>query len=149
LFELLCAENKRSHDLSFLLKEGLLKALLAKILTYSNPVQHKSSGSSDVFNAFYELLASGENRQNKVADYAKRLHTTPQNLNAICRREVNQSAGDLLREFIIVEAKRLLIYTSKTSAEIAFDLGFSDPSHFVKYFKKVVGSTPQQFRNTV
>ncbi len=147
LFDLLCVENKRKSDLSFFVKEGLMKALIAKILEFDQPAMRQTSSSSDVINAWHGMLTSGDQLHNKVAHYANILNTTAQNLNAICRREMNQSAGEFLRGFIIIEAKRLLLYTSKTSAEIAFDLGFSDPSHFGKYFKKVVGVTPQGFRD--
>jgi AraC family transcriptional activator of pobA len=53
-----------------------------------------------------------------------------------------------LSEFVLNETKRLLLYTDKTISEIAFDLAFTDPSHFVKYFKKAVGCTPKAFRQS-
>jgi len=52
----------------------------------------------------------------------------------------------VLSEFIISEAKRLLLYTDNTIAEISFLLDFNDPSHFVKYFKRKTGQTPLSFR---
>jgi AraC-like DNA-binding protein len=52
----------------------------------------------------------------------------------------------VLAESVTSEAKRLLHYTNSTVSEIAFTLDFTDVSHFVKYFKRVTGQTPQAYR---
>jgi AraC-like DNA-binding protein len=72
-----------------------------------------------------------------VAYYAGKLNTTPQNINAACQKSIQKPAKDVLAEFVLIEAKRLLLYTNKTVSEISFSLEFNDPSHFVKYFKKL------------
>jgi AraC-like DNA-binding protein len=146
LFELLAEENKILTESTFTITEGLLKALLSKILEIARPTLKTPSTKSDLYNSFIEILSSGETLKNKVAHYAEKLNTSPQNLNAICRKVANQSATEVLGEFILSEAKRLLIYTTKTISEISYELDFSDASHFVKYFKKATRQTPQQFR---
>jgi AraC family transcriptional activator of pobA len=128
-----------------LLLGGLLKALLAKILEVS--MLQISNTKTDLFHSFRELLGQTAEIKNNVAHYADILNTTPQNLNAICRKAVNQSATEVLAEHIISEAKRLLFYTNLSVSEISFTLHFSDSSHFVKYFKRFTGHTPQAFRS--
>jgi AraC family transcriptional activator of pobA len=81
-----------------------------------------------------------------VAQYASLLNTTPQNLNAACRKSGGQSAGEILDGFIIDEAKRLLLYTDNNVGEIAYQLNFKDPSYFVKFFKKYQRITPDEYR---
>ena len=147
LFQLLTKENDTANENSFLIIEGLLKALLAKILEVAKPLNRKVKVKAGFFQSFRELLSQGSEIKNDVAHYAGLLNTSPQNLNAVCRKAVNQSAAEILAEYIISEAKRLLIYTDNTVSEISFALGFKDPSHFVKYFKRYSGHTPQVFRS--
>ncbi len=129
--------------------EGLLKALLAKIASIpkSLPIPFKSK--SGTYNAFRELLNDTDPLKNNVAYYAEKLNTTPQNLNNVCQNATGLSARKVISEYIISEAKRLLIYTSLSVSEIAFNLNFNDPSHFVKYFKRYAGITPLTFRNAL
>ena len=145
LFDLLTEENKVEHENTFHITEGLLKALLLKVLEVSKPIISKTKIKSDLYQSFINLLSTGNTIKNKVAHYAEMLNTSPQNLNAACRKAVNQPAAEILSEFILSEAKRLLLYTDKTVSEISYELDFSDPSHFVKYFKRILGQTPQVF----
>lgn len=142
LFQLLTAEK------DFTVTEGLLKALFAKILIATKPLTSKTSKTDDMIAVFRELLDRTNDLRNNVAHYAEKLHTTPQNLNAICRKTLDRSAAQVIAEHIISEAKRRLIYTVASVSEIAYSLNFNDTSHFVKYFKRHTGLTPQTFRNT-
>jgi AraC-like DNA-binding protein/quercetin dioxygenase-like cupin family protein len=146
LLALLTEENNTRGISSLHVTEGLLKSLLAKVLEVSKPITNKQDHKSDLFQAFIQLLSADNGIKNKVAYYAKKLNTTPQNINAACQKSIQKPAAEILAEFVLNEAKRLLLYTGKTVSEISFALEFTDPSHFVKYFKKIVGCTPQSFR---
>jgi AraC-like DNA-binding protein len=146
LFQLLAKEYLVNSEQSFHIIEGLLKALLAKILEIAKPVIRSSELKSDLYQAFLELLQAGTVVKNSVQFYAEQLNTSPQNLNAACRKAVDQSSAEVLAEFITSEAKRLLLYTNNTVSQIATTLDFIDASHFVKYFKRITGKTPQSFR---
>ena len=82
----------------------------------------------------------------RVTDYASQLGVTPEHLTDMARQVTGFSAGQLIRNRVILEAKRLLIHTDRTIAEICYELGFDDPSYFARYFKREVGSTPTAFR---
>ncbi|WP_405567608.1 AraC family transcriptional regulator [Polaribacter sp. Asnod6-C07] len=121
--------------------EGGLKALFAKLVNYA---QLEKVERTDLLILFTDLLS--QNLKNNVQFYADRLNTSPQNLNAICRKEFNKTASDVVAEHIIKEVKRRLIYSNESISEIAFSLDFKDTSHFTKYFKRYTHLTPKQFR---
>ncbi|MPR32033.1 AraC family transcriptional regulator [Salmonirosea aquatica] len=132
---------------SFTVIEGLLKALLAKILLVSSPFVKQQERKAGTAQAFIQLLHDDNGLKHTVSHYAEILNVSPQNLNMACQRAIGKAAADLMAEFVIAESKRLLLYTDLTVSEIAFSLNFTDPSYFVKYFKKYVGPTPQAFRS--
>ena len=61
-------------------------------------------------------------------------------------RATGVTAGHLIRQRVLTEAKRQLIFTTLAINEIAYDLSFSDPSHFARFFRQQTGTTPQAFR---
>ena len=86
--------------------------------------------------------------QNKTAGfYADQLHITQHHLNSICREIADSTATEIIRARSILEAKRLLTFTSKTISEIAFELNFTDSSYFAKTFKSATNQTPLDFKN--
>jgi AraC family transcriptional activator of pobA len=126
--------------------DGLLKALIAAILRKGAQHFLHSGLQTRLYTHYIDLLLTRKDVLRKVSDFARELHTTPQNLNAACRKAVNQSASEILDEFIIHEACRLLLYTDNHVSEIAYQLSFKDPSYFVKFFKKYRHATPEEFR---
>lgn len=141
-FDLLWKEHDSSERP---LMEGLLKALLAKLLESRSQGNPKNENSG-IFQRFLDLLGQEDKLINNVGFYADQLATSPQNLNTICRKETGQSATGILSEHIISEAKRLLLYTDATVSEVSTMLQFKDNSHFSKYFKRHAGNTPLGFR---
>jgi AraC-like DNA-binding protein len=59
------------------------------------------------------------------------------------------SAEQFIRERVVLEAERLLLNTPLSVTEIAYELGFSDKSHFGKYFRKTTGESPARFRQKI
>lgn len=146
IFNILLNEYQQKKKPNQPIIDGLLKALFAKFLESATPNISKN-GNSTIFQKFIDLLSKEDELTNKVSHYAKLLNTTPQNLNAICRKETGQSSAEILSEHIINEVKRLLLYTDITVSEIAHKLDFKDNSHFSKYFKRHVDQTPVGFRS--
>jgi AraC family transcriptional activator of pobA len=149
LFEILLREFDPERGEGGPVIEGLLKALLAKLVgTRPLGIAGKTHNQS-LFQDYEELLSRNKTLKNSVSHYATLLHTTPQNLNAACRRAVDQSAAAVLAHFIVSEAKRLLSYTGLSVSEVATILDFKDSSHFIKYFKRHTGHTPASYRSPV
>lgn len=80
------------------------------------------------------------------SEYAAILYVTPNYLNALCRDLLGKSAGEIIRDRIMLEAKRLIINADNSISEIAMQLNFEDNSYFTKFFKKYAGKTPEEFR---
>lgn len=79
-------------------------------------------------------------------EYAELLYVTPNHLNALCNDILGLSAGELIRKRVSLEAKRLLINLDLSVSEIAYRLNFNDNSYFSKFFKKLEGLSPEEFR---
>lgn len=102
-------------------------------------------GSDFLFN-FQELIEENFLTLKTPKDYAVRMNVTPNYLNALCKKKSGKSAGELIRQRILLEAKRLLAHTKLSASEIAFKLNFQDNSYFGRFFKKSTGLTPDGFR---
>lgn len=137
--------SQQSAQLS-MVAEGLIKALFASLLDLHTQNDGYSTSSQGLYMRFLNMLDQERGISNQVSYYAALLHTSPQNLNAACRKARNLSAAEVLAATLMQEAKRLLLYTDISVANIAHQLSFSDPSHFIKYFKRMSGTTPRQFR---
>jgi len=85
----------------------------------------------------------------QVQKYADELHVTPNYLNEVINHALNTTAKDYIQNRIVLEAKRMALFTSKTSKEIGFELGFEDPSHFSKFFKSHTGHSLLDFREKI
>jgi AraC-like DNA-binding protein len=99
-----------------------------------------------VLQNFRKLLGQYYSQYKLPKDYAAMLYVTPNYLNALCKDLLGKSAGDVIRERILLEAKRQLVNLDESIAVIGYNLGFTDNSYFTKFFKKYTGLTPEDFR---
>ncbi len=148
LFELLHIEYQKENANRIII-EGLLKALLYKIseFDFSETINVAHSNNS-VYQKFVSAILQNVAQNHQVKYYAEMLHTTPQNLNAICQKETQKSASTVISDYLITEAKRNLTYTDNPVVEIAHGLGFKDDSHFIKFFKRHTSTTPNVYRKS-
>ena len=82
-----------------------------------------------------------------VRDYAEMLNVTSNHLIETTKRTLGKPAGRIIRERLLLEAKRLLCYSNMSASDIAYHLSFEDPSYFSRFFKKYTGVCPMEFRN--
>jgi AraC family transcriptional activator of pobA len=85
--------------------------------------------------------------EHQLGFYAEKLGMTVDRLNDHVKRATGVTAGHLIRQRILTEAKRQLVFTTQPIQEIAEELAFSDPSHFARFFRKNTGTTPHDFRD--
>jgi len=103
----------------------------------------------DVFRKFNLLVEKHFHHEHTVAYYAGLLNKSPKTLSNIFALYNNKSPQQIIRERIIIEARRLLCYTSKSVKQITYELGFEDPAYFANFFKKYTALSPVEFRNNM
>ncbi|HEY1748673.1 MAG TPA: helix-turn-helix domain-containing protein [Xanthobacteraceae bacterium] len=86
-------------------------------------------------------------REHQLGFYAEKLGMTADRLNDHVKRATGVTAGHLIRQRVLTEAKRQLVFTTQPIQDIAAELSFSDPSHFARFFRKHTGTTPHEFRD--
>ena len=96
---------------------------------------------------FQELVEQNCFTTKTVKDYSDQMGITSKTLNNIVKRIVRKSAKIFIDEIVVTQIKRLLVHTSLSVKEIAYQAGFDEPSNLFKYFKKYVQITPEEFRS--
>lgn len=96
---------------------------------------------------FLGLVKTNFKQGREVKYYAEKLFITPKYLSKIVKKHSGKSAKEWIDEYIILEAKSQLKFTSKTTQQISEDLNFPSQSFFGKYFKRITGMTPTSYRN--
>ena len=97
--------------------------------------------------ALRKLVEENFRNERQLAFYAGKLAMTVDRLNDHVKRATGVTAGHLIRQRVLTEAKRQLVFTTQPIHEIAYDLAFADPSHFARFFRKQTGTTPHEFRD--
>lgn len=95
---------------------------------------------------FQELVESDFEKQHGVSYYAEKLFIQPNTLSKLTKRFYGKSPGQIIKERVMVEAKRRLYLTQNSVKEIAYGLGFDDPAYFNRFFKKWAQVTPEEYR---
>jgi AraC family transcriptional activator of pobA len=105
------------------------------------------ASSRATLDALRKLLEEHFHEQRHLAFYAKALSMRVARLNDHVRRAAGVTAGHLIRQRTLAEAKRQLVFTTQPIHEIAYALAFFDPSHFARFFRQQTGTTPHEFRS--
>ncbi len=142
-------------------KNDIFRSYLNIVLLESLNLYKQKIGTSSVtedsdtriLNQFNELIEEqyGTNKEDvlkSVKEFANTMAIHPTHLNYVVKNLTGKTALQTIHNRRLLEAKSLLRQTSKTVSEIAYDLHFDNPTHFVRFVKKKTGKTPVQFRNT-
>lgn len=138
-------QNDSSHLIRSLLYQLLV--LLNRYYAGVYNVQRDTFVHPD-FYRFRSLLEKKFVSDQSVEAYTKMLNVSSGFLNKICRQFSGLSAQQMIHYKLISEIKKQL-YQNKSSKEISYEFGFSDPSNFNRFFKKFTGTTPQQYRKKI
>jgi AraC family transcriptional activator of pobA len=155
----LCKLAVELHEERFLARAGFriaMRGLLALIaVEVARLAASRARAGADAIaleptgatvDALRKLVEEHFHKERQLAFYADKLAMTVDRLNDHVKRATGVTAGHLIRQRVLTEAKRQLVFTSQPIHEIAYDLAFSDPSHFARFFRKQTGTTPHEFR---
>ena len=98
--------------------------------------------------ALLRLIMKHYTRERRVSFYAEQLHLSPQHLCTTVKQQTGKTVADMIADVVIMDARALLKSTNMAIKEIAITLNFPNVSFFGKYFKRHVGMSPQQYRNS-
>jgi AraC-like DNA-binding protein len=141
------AEQYGTHDMI----RSYLFILLVKASRMVEPGSSAYAGHRSLLlhRRFQALLEEQFVDLQQPAEYARLLRCTERALNDATRRCAGSTVAQLIRERVILEAKRLLAHSGVQVAQVAAQLGFEDPAYFSRCFKKHTGRTPVEFRQSV
>lgn len=112
---------------------------------YKQAKSYRKSRQEELFDSFISMLRQDCSAEHNLRFYANKLFVTPQYLSKVVKDVSGKTASQWIAEFVLLEAKALLIHTNLTIQEIAFNIGFADQSSFGKFFKKNTGVSPGKF----
>ena len=98
------------------------------------------------FVRFRQLLEQNFRTIHTVQEYADMLNISPRTLTKYVNQSTHCSPLQVINDRIVLEAKRQIQHSACSIKEIGYDLGFEDPSYFVKFFKRMTGRMPNEFR---
>ncbi|WP_227816436.1 helix-turn-helix domain-containing protein [Nitrogeniibacter aestuarii] len=130
---------------------NMMTALLTEVLVWLARAEQASQPTVDNRQhgrlvRYRRLIDEHFREWQPVGFYAQRLGVSPAQLNNTCRSETGQSAKALIHERLMLEARRLLVYTAQDITSIALTLGFEDPAYFTRFFTRLAGMSPSAFR---
>ena len=99
-----------------------------------------------LLNEFNLLLSKKNEFSRSVKFYAELLAISPKKLNNITKFYCGKTAKEFIEDKIISDSKKLLLDTADTVKYISYSMGFTEPTNFNKFFKKLTNITPLQFR---
>lgn len=97
---------------------------------------------------FKNLLEDNFKTIKSVTGYANQMSVSEKKLNKATNAILGKTAKELIDERIVLEAKRILVHTTNSIKEIGYELGFDEPTNFIKYFRKHEKKTPIEFRKS-
>ena len=148
LFEKLLEEaNETQRSAADMVRLILLEIFILVGRTVTTPqLKQASPYNLTLLKNFRQLIETHYTSSRLPKEYAEMLYITPNHLNALCNDLLGIPAGEVIRNRVVLEAKRLLVNPQLGITEVANHLNFADNSYFTKFFKKQAGITPEEFR---
>ncbi len=144
-------EIGKEIDTDFLLNEIICSRIIIILQKAIQIVKHQSSNidlyfSSNIIYEFLDLIDIHYKEEKELLFYSEKLNITTNYLGVLCKKHLKTSGNKVIKNKLILEAKKRLITPNLSVKEIAFDLGFKEHAHFTNFFKLATGYSPSEFR---
>lgn len=113
---------------------------------HNDKLQASQSREQTIFDRFIQLVNQHCAEQHQIGYYADRMCLTERYLSTIIRQTSGVTAKEWIDRALITRIKVELMHTNKSIAQIAEELHFPNPSFFSKYFKRIIGIPPGEYR---
>ena len=143
--EFTVSDSLQEEMLRILLKRFIIQC--TRIARHRLDITREKESGFEIVRQYYNLVDEYYKTKKQVQDYADMLHKSPKTLSNIFSTCKLPSPLRVIHERVEAEAKRLLLYSSKSAKEIADILGFEDQASFSRFFKNMTGQSAVQFRN--
>ncbi len=131
------------HDM---LQAYLKQFIILAVRIQKENHQLKEDSESKLFKDFSVLVEMSFKSMHSVSEYAHRLGVSPKSLTKNFQRIGSNTPSDFIKNRILLEAKRQLLYSTDSVKQIAYNLGFNDPAYFSRFFTKSTLKSPLQFK---
>lgn len=133
--------------------QSLVSALFHQIECFKQKRQEgertRYTRQEEVFNRFLELVNKYAIRERNVSFYADRLYLTPRYLSTLIRQTSGRTVMEWINEAVLQEAKLLLRHSDKLVYQVSDELNFPNASFFCKFFRRLTGKTPNEYKQEV
>lgn len=131
------------------LQRNLLQNILYKIFFRSNYSKQEVSRSKELedFQIFNDAVEQYFSERHNVSEYIDDVRMSAKRLNSVCKKVKGVSAKQIIDARVLLEAKRLIGYTTTPISDIALGLGFNEPTNLAKFFRRHTNISPTEFRN--
>jgi len=137
-------DHVQGEMLRVMLKRLLIKS--TRLITESREIEEMSKPKRDVIRKFHILVETHFRQKHQVTDYAEILYKSPKTISTLFKKAGYNTPLTIINERLLLEAKRLLLFSDKSAEEIAYELGYKEGAHFSKFFKAHTGLPPVSFK---
>ena len=126
------------------LLESYFKALFIHLgpVLNANPIVGYKRKAADLL----DLVEDNYVAHRDVSWYSEQMSLSEKAVNDICKKVLGKTVKDIIQERLVLEMKRGIAPGEKSFKQLSFELGFSEPSYFTRYFKQKTGLTPERYR---
>lgn len=145
--ELYAKDSSSEEMIRVYLKQTIIRATRAwKKQNLATEEIQVPLAEQDFFRNFSRLVEIHFREKHSVADYAELLNLAPKTLSQKLKKLNLENPNEIIKNRILLEAKRLLLFTQLSIKEVAYDLGYDDPAYFNRMFAQKTGTTPAAFK---